>query len=84
MKNKLTQKIAAMRSSEKKGMEILGWILTIVLGIAVVGIIWFFVQPTLNDTADKATDGITDDSTSLITNASSNAQSGKDQITGQN
>lgn len=84
MKNKLTQKIAAMRSSEKKGMEILGWILTIVLGIAVVGIIWFFVQPTLNDTADEATDGISEDSTSLISNASSNAQSGAGQITGKN
>lgn len=76
MKNKLTEKIVAMRNSEKKGMEVLGWILTIGLTIAVVGIIWFFVRPAVNNTSDEAMDSMGEDSTALIGNASDNATSG--------
>lgn len=76
MKNKLMNKIIAMRNSEKRGMEILGWIATIAIGLAVVGIIWFFVRPTINNTADDATHGIGEDSSAIFNNASSNAQSG--------
>ena len=76
MKNKLTEKIVAMRKKEKKGMEVLGWILTIGLTIAVVGIIWFFVRPAVNDTSNEAMYSMQDDSGALIGNASLNAQSG--------
>lgn len=82
MKNKIANKIASMRNSEKKGMEVLGWILTIVLTVAVVGIVWFFVQPAVDGTAKEATEGVKEDSSALIINAGKNAQSGKDQITG--
>lgn len=78
MKQKLKNKIAKMRKSDKKGMEILGWVLTIVLGIAVVGIIWFFVQPAVDSSANDAAATLRDDSTALIDAGSANAQAGKD------
>ena len=76
MKNKLTEKVASMRNSDKRGMEILGWLATIVIGIAVVGIIWFFVRPAVNDTADDGAHEFKENSTAIFSSASENALSG--------
>ena len=81
MKNKIGSKIAAMRNSEKKGMEILGWLLTIVLGIAVVGIIWFFVQPSVSKTAGDASTGVEEDSTAIIESAGNQIDAMKTKTT---
>ena len=70
MKKKIANKIAEMRNSDKKGMEVLGWILTIVLTIAVVGIVWFFVQPAVQQSAGDSADGIVQDSNTVIDGAS--------------
>lgn len=69
MKKKIENKIAAMRNSDKKGMEVLGWILTIVLTIAVVGIIWFFVQPAVDSAANDGGESIKDDTSAILTDS---------------
>lgn len=77
MKKKIENKIAAMRNSDKKGMEVLGWILTIVLTIAVVGIIWFFVQPAMSGAGEEAKETISSESTNVLNDAKANVSGAK-------
>lgn len=66
MKKRLTAKAKDMRSSDKKGMEVLGWILTIVLTIAVVGIVWYYVQPAVDTSSENVADAIVENTNSVI------------------
>lgn len=69
MKTKVMNKIAKMKQSEKKGMAAIGWILTIVFTLAVVGIVWAAVSPAVSDTATNARDNIGDTTSNVLDEA---------------
>lgn len=62
-------KVTGMKASDKKGMAAIGWILTIVFTLAVVGIIWRAVSPAVNDTARDAQGQINDTTSSILEDA---------------
>lgn len=66
MENKLKRKIKELKASDKKGMEALGWILTIVLTIAVVGIVWFWLQPAVDNSSQNAANAIEANTNSVL------------------
>lgn len=69
MKTKVMNKIESIKKSDKKGMAAIGWILTIVFTLAVVGIIWTAVSPAVNSTASGAQEQINDTTGSILEEA---------------
>lgn len=66
MKDKIKHKLHQMRTSDKRGMEALAWVLTIVLTIAVVAIIWLNVQPAVDHSSGNAADAIVENTNSVL------------------
>lgn len=66
MKEKIEQKLHQMRTSDKKGMEALAWVLTIVLTIATVAVIWYYVQPAVDTSSGNAADAIVENTNSVL------------------
>lgn len=66
MKEKIQNKLKDLQASSKKGNEALGWILIIVLSIALVGIVWFYVQPAVDVSSETAADAIVNNTNAVL------------------